>query len=137
MNKTMLRFRVWDSEHKKFIKSYQEIGKYFHGFCNDSGNEINIGISFWEVPDGYFRILKSTGLKDKNNIEVFEGDIFKNGTWEDNRIKKPILYIVEWKESCWGWKQIIPVLTFEFEIKDVEVIGNIFENEELLKEVNK
>lgn len=76
----MLKFRIWNNYTKKWIKGYKEAKKFFHGFCNDK-DERNIGLSFWKEPDGYFRIFKSTGLKDKNKIEIFEGDIVK---WSDS-----------------------------------------------------
>ena len=79
-----------------------------------------------------------TGLKDKNGIEIYEGDICRcwggsefNGYYEYNKI-----YEVKWQGSglemmigdCgYGWN-------YSSAFEHIEVIGNIYENLELLRE---
>lgn len=71
-------------------------------------------------------IEQYTGLKDKNGKEIYEGDIVKAG----GRI-----YEVDWLEKDGGWfcftddDYYTPLYHIE-----CEVIGNIHENKELLKE---
>ena len=68
---------------------------------------------------------------------IYEGDIVKEGTFEDvgdNNKKKDIFYIIEWKQGSlgYGWKQITPALTEGLKLEKSEVVGNIYENSDLL-----
>ena len=90
--------------------------------------------------------MQFTGLKDKNGKEIYEGDII---TWFADGINKRA--IVEWRFNGYVAKRIddkklnelekdypfqifIPVIEYKF---DGKVIGNIYENKELLKEKNE
>ena len=94
-------------------------------------------------------LMQYTGLKDKNGKEIYEGDIvqahFKKGSWKYNDknyygyrngkivycVDGFILYIEGYKEK------IYPLSAFgnnNNDIADLEVIGNIYDNPELLEE---
>ena len=69
-------------------------------------------------------IMQHTSLKDKNGKEIYEGDL--------NQDKG----VVIWNESdasfCWDYKGI-EVMPMGEENEWCEVIGNIYENPELIK----
>jgi uncharacterized phage protein (TIGR01671 family) len=80
-------------------------------------------------------LMQFTGLHDKNGKEVFEGDIVKSGTeFDDYTGLDCDLYggnIYEVKNNGWRF-YLEPKSIYEVNLKNVEVIGNIYENPELL-----
>lgn len=77
-------------------------------------------------------LLQFTGLADKNGKEIYEGDIVKYSLPGEKKEDGEIEYIerVEYSGSCFCIDETIPLDAFN---EIVEIIGNIFENPELLK----
>jgi uncharacterized phage protein (TIGR01671 family) len=74
-------------------------------------------------------LLQYTGLKDKNGVEIYEGDICRNGDWVSDAHtydyrEEEVIYN-ENEASFSGWNYNEDGMT-------CEVIGNIYENKELL-----
>lgn len=82
-----------------------------------------------------FKFDQFTGLLDKNGKEIFEGDILQSHYYSC-----PAKYVIEWWDNGAAWfpgrlNEEIPTTygtTFKENIGRDEIIGNIYENPELL-----
>jgi uncharacterized phage protein (TIGR01671 family) len=114
-----IKFRAWDAVKKEMFS------------CEDTaGSLIDFFTKFRTIHDGYGRahLMQYTGLKDKNGKEIYEGDIIFYKTGIDN------VAVVEWLDSGFI-RRISKEMYHNFHVKDeIEIIGNIYENEDLLDE---
>lgn len=84
-------------------------------------------------PIDEYIFMQFTGLKDKNGIEIYECDIvmsFKKA-YED----MPSINTVDFVNGCFKLcaKRISDIPLFNYQSKDIEIIGNIYETPELFK----
>ncbi|MGM0221574.1 hypothetical protein IGL62_001401 [Enterococcus sp. AZ137] len=94
-------------------------------------------------PDKYV-LMQSTGLKDKNDVEIFEGDIVLFSVSDGFNHLDHEKAVVQASGCHSGLICKLVDLDLEYRIyydpvfhTDYEVIGNIYENPELLEEVKK
>jgi len=119
-----IKFRAWLKEERKMVN----VETLFIGI-----NRLCFGNS--KTEDLFFRdfeeveLMQYTGLKDKNGKEIYEGDIYHVGD-------KNIRYLVVWFDSGFEGKQLrsTSYAGLKSWAKDIEILGNIYENPELLEE---
>ena len=83
--------------------------------------------SFDLVDENTYIVQFRTGLKDINRQEIYEGDIVKyhiNDSYYENLLTSPVY----WEDDRWRINYAANFYKWNF----MEVLGNIFENPELL-----
>lgn len=124
---TIPKFRAWTEEGKVM---YYDVYPFEDDALLLSYDEI----AFDEVPASDFILMQSTGLFDMYDKEIFEGDVLKT---YDGELAK-----VVWNKelACWEAEFLSEIVDLS-EVADVksnrsdcEVVGNIYENPELLEE---
>jgi len=133
-----IKFRAWEEKGKDMI--YSNRGNFVI--------ELDGKCSFIEWGTDYFKampdlvLMQFTGLKDKNGKEIYEGDILKTHFGKTiGRGTKWIerLSLIEWNEDDLGF-EVKTIIDKQITIKEVEnellgkseIIGNIYENPEML-----
>jgi len=86
-----------------------------------------------EIKDPKLKVMMWTGLRDKNNRRIYEGDIIK-WEWGSERGIEEVRWTRWMEEMSEGSGFQFP--WFCVSDKECEVIGNIYENKEILKEKN-
>jgi hypothetical protein len=131
-----LKFRAWDIANKEMLKV--DIIDFFL----EQIRILQKDASCFSMKFKNVEIMQSTGFHDKNGVEIFEGDVLSCGYLFTG---SPFEEEDEYEEE----KGVVKFLNCGFNIEfkncnalfidimlnyeDIEVIGNIYENPELLK----
>jgi uncharacterized phage protein (TIGR01671 family) len=124
-----IKFRAWDNEENCWASA--------GSFLIDLTGELCWNEACTVQPPDKFTLMQYTGLKDKNGREIYEGDIVKSSNdgkdgcdvW-DGLISKDSMSAAHGVkfDGFWSWEDEDSI----YNIKYYTVIGNIYENPELL-----
>lgn len=125
------KFRAWDRARNEM--NY----KIMVGNCDLSDRNWTCPIIWIEekkrwlsFDDDYKCIMQSTGLKDKNGKEIFEGDIVK---MSKAVYSEPTYYeIIRHRGGAYRLESKQHGCELWLRHTDCEVVGNVYENKELL-----
>lgn len=133
------RFRAYSKEENEMY--YPHDDKHVDWTIDDETGFIaplvDLGGGMWGMIDKY-ELMQSTGLKDKNGVEIFEGDIVQWGDtidWEEKPIRVAVVKI----NPDIQFDSNVGIFEYgRFIYRDTErfltVLGNVYENSELLEE---
>lgn len=115
-----IKFRAWDEWTQKM--HYTNLHKTVWA----GGKEVSVNTDEGKLEGGFIG-MQFTGLKDVKNKEIYEGDIILY----NNYGKKGIIV---WEEETAKFVCDRVWRDFSYHQTEIEVIGNIYENESLLEE---
>lgn len=121
-----IKFRAWH-KGKKIISEVLGIDILHKEIFFSNGD-----VDYCEISDfKYIELMEYTGLKDKNNKEIYEGDIvtLHNGKYKVIFNSKEARFVLRDDE----FEMNIPFTNNNN--KRMEIVGNIYENPELMGEV--
>lgn len=130
MKQREIKFRSWDKKGKKMI--IQNSLMSYSEFMIDPLGAIIYYREPGVVKNDSWVLLQFTGLLDKNDVEIYDKDIV-SVVDDDKFYIKDGNYPVEWNEGMAGWGVTWEHGRIALAVLELEVIGNIYENKELLK----
>lgn len=144
-----IKFRAWNNREKvmSLLRGFDFLIK--QAIINCPNEKSKTAISSWDYKDKEIKLMQFTGLQDKNGVDIYEGDIIKgihsgefvNGRYRDRNgnINTDIAKgIITFRRGAFHIKYesnestiYIPIVVLIERFS--EVIGNIYENPELLE----
>ena len=122
------RYRAWDKHNQKMFTNDELIIWDSNVYANDSKKLTCNYLKGWTIDDKY--LMQSTGLCDKEGTEVFEGDIvrFFDSLYTVFYDIKEGSYRLKPHDDRW----VVDYMSNFSSEESFEVVGNIYENKELL-----
>lgn len=154
MNRREIKFKVWCKENEEFIQfnkmGFLEDGSLWYAQGVDE-NEEETDPPYFENQNDW-ELMQYTGLKDKNGVEIYEGDIVKIDDYFNGEMNAKVVFekgsfgfvgidrrVIDVVNSNWNDDFLsASYLSWTYDHPDNElfnaiVIGNVYENPELLE----
>lgn len=121
--KRVIKFRIWDSKKGEWLEDFT---------LYPNGKVVGVNHAY-----GNIHVVEFTGLKDKNGNEIYEGDIMQTDNYNGKH-----LFRVDYETDIGGQLGAFTLNCIDDEdissvhsevIENGEIIGNVFENPDLLK----
>ena len=138
-----IKFRCWDG-NRMVLVGVLDLGtdtawETYDWYDQEGTGRTNFGVN--EVG----KLMQFTGLKDKNGKEIYEGDVVKihnlRITWKRNEPEFDWRVVgIKWNHYLWQFNNSVlsqPLSDYDtrtLEPFSIEIIGNIYENPDLLKQ---
>lgn len=112
-----IKFRAWDYQNNKWATDNDVVGSV--------GLEFGIKDYFMNIAGERairFTFLQYTGLKDKNGVEIYEGDVVKD---------EATVFKVIWYKGRFDFERVSGVYQFPYfgdNCSRMEIVGNIYEH---------
>ncbi|WP_270596818.1 YopX family protein [Enterococcus asini] len=150
----MIKFRAWDKREN----TMRDVAVLHF----TKGGKVN-SIEYWKTPSELksyhvrnLILMQSTGFKDNNDTEIFEGDVInihwfyadfdpvELGAFENEEYAERVIVKKEfgnfgfWWEEADSWVDLATLaMSARLDEESFEILGNIYENAELLKGANE
>lgn len=132
MTNRPIKFRVWVPDVSHYWTNQPELFKnvmvepYRLDIQDDNIEfllgQTETGKSLASMPLNLVSLMQYTGLKDKNGVEIYEGDVVQSGTLRG---------VIEFNHGTFGLRTSLSTWYGVGTLEDCEVIGNIYENPDL------
>ena len=130
------KFRAWHKDKKLMLDVIAINFELLQITADIENKKIYPDLDYWwketDIPFSEVELMQSTGLKDKNGVEIYEGDVVKGysvyptaSTFESFLVGE-VYYTNRGTWDCYSY------ILGGFN-EQVEVIGNIYENKELIE----
>lgn len=136
MKNREIKLRAWHKKEKQMIDWFTLSQSAWNTYLN--GTKTSLLYSILVSDKDSFEAMQFTGLHDKNGKEIYEGDVITyidyDSSHEEEYLNKGVVeyYDDEMKFTITN-RNTVEIESIDFK-KEVEVIGNVFENPELLSD---
>lgn len=123
-----IKYKAWDTLNNRMEKDLFTLGRKLYPDRYNGVYEVFDFDPYFFFSGDRYTPLQYIGLNDKNNTDIYEGDILTDGIET---------YKCEFQRNscstCFVFRGIKNLLVFDGDIKHLEIIGNIYENKNLLE----
>ena len=125
-----IKFRVWRGSYFIYSDRSVEGGGFRESLTlTQDGFASEHDGSDWDWGP-YENIMQYTGLKDRNGVEIYEGDVVREVSWKPDQ-QEDVRHEIKWYPSNCSFGFSGRMQICESDARDWEVIGNIYQNPEL------